>query len=363
MFMNKLYKTKSFEKKLFPCNIYNWYFNQNIVQNLNEYIGFIYIFKFFDSKLSTVCIDGIFSMKKYHTNSFYLYKNLISTEHKTSCLILHIQFLELLNLYVKLSKNFRTNYNFNYFFKFNLNITLSRALVYCFFFISFFFVRIFKFALSHEIIFYSKKKFNLIKFLLDKNFQIDKQQKNVYFTNFVSFFSIKINRMCLNQLRSTYVKCKKSVYTYVYGYNSTLVFQKKFIERIAEKIWNLKLKFSESLFENFSKKFKKRSEIFSKKKQHNFFKYIKLVILLYIKINVLYKNSFLRKFRLMLFYSTYSFYFCVKLYFNFISWANTNVDLNEFKLFFSKKKTTGHRNCTKVLYQNLILKKYFKYEH
>nr|UXY86666.1 hypothetical protein CparaKRNrm1_p035 [Cryptomonas paramecium] len=360
-FMNKLYKSKSFQEKIFPYDTYNWQFSQNVIQNLNENTDFIYIFKFFDSKLSTIFIDGNLSVKTHLTVPFCLYKNLISTKYKISCLSLYAEFL---SLYVKLSKNLKTNYNFNYFFKVNFNMSLSRTLVYCFFFTSFFFLRVFKFILSHEIVFHSKKKkFNLIKFLLDKNLQMNKQRKNTYFIDSFSFFSIKLNKICLKQLKSMHIKCKKNGYTHVYSYNSTLIFQQKLIERIAEKTWNLKIRFLESLFENFLKKFKKKNQTCWKKKQHDFFRYIKFVILLYIKANMLGKNSFLEKFCLMLFYLTYNFYLCVKLCFSFISWTNVNTNLNEFKSFFLNRTLARRKNRKIMFFQKLILKKHFKYKY
>jgi hypothetical protein len=324
--------------------------------------NFHYNFNSSKSKLSTSFLDEIFMI-----NLNLKTKNLYYLDILNPNKILEISFffklfsLKSINLYIFFIRNSKARSKMKIFSNLSFNSIINKVIKLFTFFLGFFSQK--KFFLSTEIIFCNKiYGLNPIKYIIDRYFQIIKENNKSYFYKFHNFSKIRFDKFFSNQIKKHFFDIKNLKYTrknLIFQRNK-VSFQKKFIERIAEKIWNLKLRFSEFNLDLYFKQFKKIKENYQRKNLH-FYKWVWMLII-YSQI-----NNIFYKIRLVV-YKTASIYKLlnslnnVNSYLTLKNWNNIEIDSIVYFLSNLKNVNVNYKFFLKN-FQNLIFKKSNKYYH
>ena len=141
----------------------------------------------------------------------------------------------------------------------------------------------------------------------------------------------------------------------------SIIFQKKFIERIGEKLWNLKIRFSEFQFDIYLKKYKKHK---SKKEGQCFMsKWISCVISIYYYCSSKLFSKNQVNFKISIYnYILFNYRLIIKLNLLIKGWNNFEID--SVIVFSSYLKI--NKCIINFLYKNfyrLLLTKKFRYTY
>nr|UXY88061.1 hypothetical protein Cry52Nrm1_p037 [Cryptomonas curvata] len=343
---------KSFNKKE-----HNNQFIQENIDNIK------YVFRLSKSKLSTSLLDefSVINVRLGKENSFFQkYQNFVLLQKKK--IFFDSISLELINLYIFYTRNLKKTTKIKYLVKLAFSIYLGKSLKCFTFFLGFIFSH--NFSLSSEIVFNCKNcSFNPSKFIVDRYFQVIREKYKLYSSKVFNFFLILINKFFFYELKKNFLYYKKTKYTM----NKTkfeqpsIIFQKKFIERIGEKLWNLKMRFSEFQFDVYLKKYKKHN---SKKEGQCFMsKWISCIISIYYYCSSNFFNKNQVNFKIPIYtYILFNYILILKLNSLLKGWSNFEID----SVIFFSSYLKSNKCIINFLYKNfykLLLKKKFRYTY
>jgi hypothetical protein len=270
--------------------------------------------------------------------------------------------LELINLYIFYARNIKKTTKIKYLVKVTFSIYLCKSLKCFIFFLGFLFN--YNFSLSTEIIFNCKKcSFNPSKFLVDRYFQVIRENFKLYSNKNFNFFLILIDKFFFDELKKNFIYFKKKKYTKdITNFEKpSIIFQKKFIERIGEKIWNLKMRFSEFQFDIYLRKYKKHRS--KKQGQCYISKWILCIISFYYYWSSKFSSNAKLNFKIPIYtYRLFNYLLILKLSSLLKIWGNFEIDWVIF--FYSYIKNSKFiLNFSYKNFYKLLDKKKSRYTH
>ena len=344
------------------CFDSNLYKKENRIQlYTNNIKNTIYNFNSSKSKLSTSFLDEIFIIKLDFTKKFsYYIKMLNSVNFLKNLAFLDLFSLKLIDLFVFYIRNLKATTKLKSLLSLSFSIITKKTLKFFTFFLGFFVNK--EFFLSTEITFYSKiYGLNPIKYIIEKYFQLVRENTRIYSGKIYKISVICFEKLFSSQIKQYYeyienIEYLKNIFNFRQNKN---FFQKKCIERISEKIWNLKIRFSEFNFDVFFKKLKKIKKIYHKKKFY-LFKW-KWFITIYLQFNLFFYKIFLNIPKRSFFYKSLKQTLNLLLYIDLKGWSNIEIDSTVFFKLNVKNNKIKFKVSLKG-FKKLIFKKYFKYK-
>jgi hypothetical protein len=320
----------------------------------------IFVFTNSNSKLSTGFNDELSIGNSFLINNFSCLFKLSDWLFKKK-LSFDCNFLKIKNLFVSLNRNLMKKVKNLPAPKITSNLCLYGSLKIYNFFTGFYVFD--DFILSSEIIFYNKTgKFNPTKFLFDRYFELYREKNTIYTIKIFKFSLLSIGNYIVNQFKNIDLRKKKNKISNNYSTKMEIpkvCFQKKFIERIEERLWNIKLGYSEFNNDLLLKRFK--SSCIKKPNQKIYifnFKCIFSVFFLILNSNkFLFRNNF--KLNNLFYYKLIRrCLITFNLYYNIKGWNNYDLDESLFK---TSNQIESVRKKSNTFTSILIYRKYINY--
>nr|UXY87566.1 hypothetical protein CcurKRNrm1_p036 [Cryptomonas curvata] len=334
---------------------------KNKIQFFPKSIGVVnYSFNSSKSKMSTSFFDEILITSLNLTKKNFYYLDILNWNKASKNSVFSELFsLKLIDFYIFHIRNLKSITSIKNLANLSFSIVTNKMIKIFTFFLGFFAKKIF--FLSTEITFYRKVYcLNPIKYIIDKYIQLARENVKIYSNNTYNFSMVWFDKFFLNQTKRYFIFVKninflKNNFDFQHA---KIIFQKKFVERIAEKIWNLKFRFSEYNFDIYFKKFKKLKKNYREKEFYS--KWVSSIII-YLQNNFFFNKLCLSIQNATFVYKLFNRMIYLKLYYTIKRWSNLEIDSI---MFLSSKMKTSNIKSKKLLtkFHEIILKKYVKYK-